>query len=443
MTMQMALEILYDVKFVTLTIGYILIFEKCGVGRLWALVPFIREYKLGVCAGKEEEGRTYCLFVVLSAAIRVILSPGKLGMRETAMILLFFIAASFASFIYSIRIFNGLCQVFGKKKTWIFPFIFIEGLTLMFWGLNSKFVPNKKIMRDEDDEGKSVAVSGVNVDALNEGLTVNIKERTIIRNFKKKYILQDIHLNIPKGHMVLLLGGSGAGKTNFLNAVTGYEQADAQILLDGSDVYNDYSKLKYDIGFVPQQDLIRGNDTVIRTLMDAASIRLPSSMSAKDKRKRVSEVLDDFGLTPSKNTLVEKMSGGQRRRLSIAMDFISDPTLFILDEPDSGLDGAVARSLFEKLRAIANEGKIVIVITHTPDRVADLFDDVIVLSKDRSRTGRLAFYGPVDEAYKYFEATSMEEIVVKINPKDAGGEGRADEYIEKYAGLIKGKALLA
>ena len=144
-------------------------------------------------------------------------------------------------------------------------------------------------------------------------------------------------------------------------------------------------------------------------------------------------MLEEFGLAAISSSLVEKLSGGQRKRLSIAMEFISDPSLFILDEPDSGLDGVVARGLFEKLRSIADSGKIVIVITHTPDRVIDLFDDVIVLAKDASRTGRLAYYGPVKEAYEFFGKDSMEDILLSINQTDEGGEGRGDEFVEKYA----------
>ena len=106
---------------------------------------------------------------------------------------------------------------------------------------------------------------------------------------------------------------------------------------------------------------------------------------------------------------------------------------FVLDEPDSGLDGVIARDLMRRLRAIANQGKIVIVITHTPDRVVDLFDDVIVLAKDSKRTGRLAFYGSIDEAREFFEQNSMEGILRLINQKDEGGEGRSDEFVLKYA----------
>ena len=176
--------------------------------------------------------------------------------------------------------------------------------------------------------------------------------------------------------MVLLLGGSGAGKTTFLNAVIGYEKANAEIILNGSNVYKEYKKMKYEVGFVPQQDLMRGNDSVLRTLTDAAALRLPVDFDAGERRVRVNEVMKIFGLLPIQKNLVDKLSGGQKKRLSIAMEFISNPALFILDEPDSGLDGVMARELMQQLRRIADQGKIVVVITHTPDRVIDLFEQV-------------------------------------------------------------------
>ena len=144
------------------------------------------------------------------------------------------------------------------------------------------------------------------------------------------------------------------------------------------------------------------------------------------------EVMDIFGLKPVQNNLVDKLSGGQKKRLSISIEFISNPSLFILDEPDSGLDGVMARELFVQLRKIADTGKIVIVITHTPDRVIDLFDDVIVLAKDSARTGRLAWYGSIEDARVFFGREKMEEIVKAVNREEEGGDGLADEFIIKY-----------
>ena len=110
----------------------------------------------------------------------------------------------------------------------------------------------------------------------------------------------------------------------------------------------------------------------------------------------------------------------------------------MLDEPDSGLDGVMARELFIELRRIADTGKIVIVITHNPDRVIDLVEDVIVLAKDSTRTGRLAFYGSVEEAKAFFKCEKMEEILKLINQKEEGGEGLADDFVLKYAEVANG-----
>ena len=217
-----------------------------------------------------------------------------------------------------------------------------------------------------------------------------------------------------------------------------FEKAKAEVVLNGTNMYRHYKEMQYDIGFVPQLDLMRGSDSVFRTLMDAASLRLPKDFTVADRKARVEDVMNIFGLTPVENHMVDKLSGGQRKRLSIAMEFISNPSLFILDEPDSGLDGVMARELFEQLRLIADQGKIIIVITHTPDRVIDLFDDVIVLAKDAKHTGRLAYFGSIDGARAFFGKESMEEIVKSVNRQEEGGEGRADEFILKYAEVQHG-----
>ncbi|MBR4719831.1 MAG: ABC transporter ATP-binding protein [Lachnospiraceae bacterium] len=413
------------------SLGYYNLFKKCSVKPLWSLVPVAREYHISLCAGKEREGRTYAILYGVNMLLEII----NLFISETSIldmiISIIMLAVVTAQCVYMIRIFLGLCQVFERKKRWTWLWIITESLTAIIWGCSKSFEPSRKVESIDKDAGASISDNYVR--PSDTGLTVNINGRTTIDFFKKIYLLRDIHLSIPEGHMVLLLGGSGAGKTTFVNAVTGYEQADASIMLRDKDLYRDYSKMKYDVGFVPQQDLMRGNDTVLRTLADAATLRLPSGITIFARKKRVHEVLEEFGLGAISGSLVEKLSGGQRKRLSIAMEYISDPSLFILDEPDSGLDGVVARGLFEKLRAIADLGKIVMVITHTPDRVIDLFDDVIVLAKDASRTGRLAYYGSVKDSYDFFGKNSMEEILLTINQKEEGGEGRGDEFVEKYA----------
>ena len=333
--------------------------------------------------------------------------------------------------IYEIRVYAGLVDVYGQKRRWLWAWILVRFFPALLWGFGKKYQPAWQV-EDFRREVASVTSAG-SAEVLTDGLTVNLRKRTVTEFFRRKTLLRDIHLSIPPGHMVLLLGGSGAGKTVFLNAISGYEKADASVMLGGGNMYTDYKKMQYQVGYAPQQDTMRGKDTIYSTLMDAAKLRLPMDARPSERRARVETVMGFFGLTPSKSHLVEKLSGGQKKRVSIAMELISNPALFILDEPDSGLDGVMARELMTQLRAVADQGKIVIVITHTPDRVADLFDDVIVLAKDDHRVGRLAFYGSIDEARAFFGSDSMEGIVKSINGKSVGGDGRAEEYIAKFA----------
>ena len=425
-SMTTVLSILY-------MIGLWKLFVKCGLKGWWALVPIAKYYKLALCADREQEGRSLTV-------IHIVITSGFIVGRfaEAGSVLYFFCAIlDFvclpAVLIYSARVYSGLCRVFERRRWWVLLWVIAEWVPIapLLWGFRKKYQPlwQAEEIRDDADyyfSGRKAAI-------LDQGLTVNLEERTAREFFRKKYLLRNIHLSIQPGHMVLLLGGSGAGKTTFLNAVNGYEPAKAEVTINGRNMYKNYKEMQYDIGFVPQADLIRGCDTVYRTLMDTAMLRLPNSFSRPERQERVEEVMDIFGLTPVKGNLVSKLSGGQRKRLSIAMEFISNPTLFILDEPDSGLDGVMARELFTQLRKIADQGKIIIVITHTPDRVIDLFDDVIVLAKDAKRTGRLAWFGPIDEARAFFGKEKMEEIVKSVNREEEGGEGRADEFILKYA----------
>ena len=270
-------------------------------------------------------------------------------------------------------------------------------------------------------------------------LVIDITERSVMQRFKKMLLLQDIRLSVSDGEMVLILGGSGAGKTTFINAVMGYEKATGRVLYRDTDIYAEYERMKYEIGFVPQQDLLRGSDTVYETLANAAEMKLPRSMSDDKREERIAAVLEELGLSREKETLVSKLSGGQRKRLSIAVEFVADPSLFFLDEPDSGVDDIMGRGLMENLRQIADRGKIVMVITHSPERAADLFDKVIVLAKStRDNCGHLAFYGSCSQAFRFFEASSFREIVKKVNRTDENGDGLSDYYIDKYAACGKG-----
>ncbi|MBQ9062853.1 MAG: ABC transporter ATP-binding protein [Eubacterium sp.] len=413
--------------------------EKSGLKGWWALIPGAREYQLSRCAGREPEGRIWSVITMLKWVVNLIAeTPPILRILNASAATLIFLAVivvplTLISLVYALRVFAGLTEVYGVRKRWLLLWFLFAGITAVIWGFHRDFQPAWKVAELNAALAELAAVGDVSV--MDDGLTVNLQERSTTEFFQKKMLLRDIHMHIPQGHMVLLLGGSGAGKTTYLNAVNGFEKANAEVMLNSRNMYKKYKKMIYEVGFVPQTEMIRSKDTVLNTLLDTAKLRLPMNLSRSQRRARVDEVMDVFGLKPVQNSLVEKLSGGQKKRLSIAMEFISNPALFILDEPDSGLDGVMARELFTQLRKIADTGRIVIAITHTPDRVIDLFDDVIVLAKDSAGTGRLAFYGSIEEAKNYFGRDSMEEIVKCVNTVEEGGDGRADEFVLKYVAL--------
>jgi len=285
-------------------------------------------------------------------------------------------------------------------------------------------------------------VSAIRHDAAfhGAGLDIEIRERNVRKGLRKRTLLRDIRLQVVPGDFVLILGGSGAGKSTFIKSVMGYDRADADISYGSLDVYRDYEKVKYEIGYVPQQNLIRLNDTVYDTLYAEAKMKMPGTSTRQEYVQQVDWAMSLLGLKAEKNNLCASISGGQLKRLSIAIELVGDPGIFFLDEPDSGLDGTMSRLLMENLKEIADLGKMVMIITHGPDRAADLFTRILVLGKTADNVGHLLFYGSVKDALSFFEVDSLEHIVKRINSKAEGGEGLADYFLEKYTALQQKQA---
>ncbi len=426
-------------------VAFLLLGRKLKWKRRWlVLIPGVGYYKIGQTVNLELHG-LFCMIISLLGTIQRFLPIDRLPDQWQVGLALFALVLELLFFVLRLFLGGRLLSYFRMKRVWILLWILFPAVTMLIMALDKNLQPSAPEAISEDwkagttpaDIPASESAGGFVPSST--GLSIDLRERSVRDLSKKRYLLKDIRLNIPNGSLVLLLGGSGSGKTTFVNAVIGYEKANATILLNGSDVYKDYKRMKYRIGFVPQQNLIRMSDTVRHTVGDAALLRVSRSVSAEERRKKTQEAMDLMGLTAGGGGLVGKKSGGMLRRISIAMELVSDPELFVLDEPDSGLDGVIARELFTQLRQIADQGKIVIVITHTPDRVVDLFDRVIVLARDSGRCGRLAFYGTPQEARDFFGKDSMEGVVMSVNSKDAGGDGLADEYIERFAERTSGE----
>lgn len=213
--------------------------------------------------------------------------------------------------------------------------------------------------------------------------------------------LRDVSLTIGAGELVAIIGGSGAGKTTLLDAIAGVRPpAEGEVRHEAGGG---------SLGYVPQDDIVHKELPLRRTLRYAAGLRLPAGTPPEDAEKAVDDVLDALALADRAGQRVGRLSGGERKRASIAVELLTRPRVFYLDEPTSGLDPATAADLMRLLRGLADAGTTVVMTTHHPPDVA-VCDRVAVLAPD----GRLAFYGPPEEALEEFGATAVDEIYLRL-----------------------------
>ena len=231
---------------------------------------------------------------------------------------------------------------------------------------------------------------------------------------KNVTLLDNISLSIPPRKFVAVVGGSGAGKTMLINALSGLRPAsDGQVLYNGIDYYRNLTAFSGQIGYVPQDDIVHRDLTVGRALYYAAKMRLPGDFTAEQIAQRINEVLEDVELTARRGLLIKKLSGGQRKRVSIALELLSNPSLFFLDEPTSGLDPGLDRKMMFLLRRLADKGHTVILVTHATNNI-NTCDYVCFLAQG----GRLAYFGPPDKARDYFGKSDFAEIYGALEPTD-------------------------
>ncbi|MEU6956103.1 FHA domain-containing protein [Streptomyces sp. NPDC045714] len=237
------------------------------------------------------------------------------------------------------------------------------------------------------------------VDTGEVSLDVQDLEVTVGRAGKGGKTLLD-RVSFPVGEKCLLgvVGPSGAGKSTLLNALTGQRPADSgTVLYDGRDLYRDFAELRQRIGLVPQDDILHAQLTVRKALGYAAELRFPQDTAKAERQERVAEVIRELGLGERADQPIHSLSGGQRKRVSVALELLTKPSLLFLDEPTSGLDPGMDRSVMHMLRGLADDGRTVIVVTHSVLSL-EVCDRLLVLAPG----GRIAYYGPPEDALAFF-----------------------------------------
>lgn len=235
-------------------------------------------------------------------------------------------------------------------------------------------------------------------------------------------ILRQVSLSILPHEFVALVGTSGSGKSTLMNALCGFRPATSgTVLLNGTDLYDNFDSYRNALGYVPQDDIIHRDLTVRKALDYSARLRMPSDTTREERSQRVQEVLDELDLTGRADVPIRALSGGQRKRASIGVELLTRPSLFFLDEATSGLDPATEAQMMRLLRRLADGGRTVVLVTHATKNVM-MCDKVVFLAKG----GRLAYFGPPQEALAYFGVTDFDEIYERLEA------GRAEESEQRY-----------
>ncbi|ORZ41275.1 P-loop containing nucleoside triphosphate hydrolase protein [Catenaria anguillulae PL171] len=253
--------------------------------------------------------------------------------------------------------------------------------------------------------------SGNNIPTLPEESRIGVAFSNVIYSIttgsgKKattKRILKDVSCSFKPGRFTVILGASGAGKTSLLNAIAGETKIGS---ITGNLYLNGQAATGADVkkvsGYVTQEDIVLGTMSVREAITMSARLRLPR-MSEQDREIKVQEIMGMLGLTKCMNTIIgtatEKgISGGERKRVLMAMDLVTDPSVTFLDEPTSGLDSFTAFSVVQLLRDLARSGRTVIATLHQPSsEIFHMIDDLCIMSQ-----GEIMYYGPAEESVDYF-----------------------------------------
>ncbi|MFE7318149.1 FHA domain-containing protein [Streptomyces sp. NPDC057555] len=247
-----------------------------------------------------------------------------------------------------------------------------------------------------------------------------------------KQILKDVSFGVPEKSLVGVIGPSGSGKSTLLKALTGYRPAnEGEVLYDHRNLYKHFAELRQRVGLVPQDDILHKELTVQKALRYAAKLRFPGDTAESEREARIDEVLRELKLDVHKDKKVTSLSGGQRKRVSVALELLTKPSLIFLDEPTSGLDPGMDRDVMQLLRSLADDGRTVLVVTHSVAELA-LCDRVLVMAPG----GSVAYFGPPQEALNFFQYESWADVFSAFEnyrDYDWAGRWRGSPHYQMYA----------
>ncbi|MGV1030491.1 MAG: FHA domain-containing protein, partial [Dermatophilaceae bacterium] len=219
-------------------------------------------------------------------------------------------------------------------------------------------------------------------------------------------LLHDVSFSLPRQTLMAIVGPSGAGKSTLLNALTASTPASTgTVTYAGRDLHDNHAQITQRIGVVPQQDILHPVLTVEQALRYGARLRFPPDTTEAERRTRIEQVARELSLTQQLTTRIDRLSGGERKRASTALELLTKPALLFLDEPTSGLDTDLDRELMHQLRSLTDEGRTVICVTHNLTHL-DVCDVVLIMAKG----GHVAYLGTPAGALSYFGVTTWTDL---------------------------------
>ncbi|XP_060198515.1 ABC transporter G family member 22-like isoform X2 [Lycium barbarum] len=249
-----------------------------------------------------------------------------------------------------------------------------------------------------------------------QDLKYTVASKGVENSDAEKCILQGVSGSASPGEILALMGPSGGGKTTLLKLLSGNVKNDSGMITYNDQPYN--KSLKQKIGFVLQDDVVFPHLTVKETLIYAALLRLPNTLSKEQKKERAIRVINELGLERCQDTIiggafVRGISGGERKRVCIGNEILLNPSLLFLDEPTSGLDSTTALRIMQMLHNISRAGKTVVTTIHQPSsRLFSRFDKLILLGQ-----GNSLYFGKASEAMLYFSSIGCSPLRA-MNPAE-------------------------
>ena len=260
----------------------------------------------------------------------------------------------------------------------------------------------------------------------------------IFRRWQQKTLLNDVNISCFPKEFIAFVGGSGAGKSTLMKTLNGLllpdgkkgeRGKDSKVLIEGDNLYENYDAYRTMIGYVPQDDILHSDLKVQEALEYSARLRLPPDTTEAEIRSRIDDALNKVELTAQRDQVISSLSGGQRKRASIAVELLADPPLFFLDEPTSGLDPGLEKKVMVILRKLADSGKTIILVTHATANITECHQ-VAFLS-----LGRMVYFGPPKKACDFFHVgpDDFAEIYNKISdPEPKKARENAQDWESKY-----------